>query len=143
MKLYRKKLDSLEALKREKIRLKYERMHSKTSDLNPLAEVGGNKMPGIAKVGVLGMAMELLNSKSHVHTAFTLSKPLLKMLRNRRAKKRAIQKAAGVPHKAYILTRAIKEVAVGYLTGKAVQMAVNGLKMYMRKRKTRKVLLPR
>src|SRR5689334_20338009 len=99
MKLYRKKLDSLEALKREKIRLRYERRHTKSSDLNPLAEVGRSKVSGAAKAGLLGTVMGLINSENYFQTAMVIGKPLLNMLRKRRNKARAAQYAAGMPHK--------------------------------------------
>jgi hypothetical protein len=135
MKLYRKQLGSLEELKREKIRLKYARMHTKASDLNPLTEIGGSKVSGAAKAGVLGFAMELLSSKSNVQTALALSKPLLKILRSSRARKKEIRRAAGLPQKDSLVKRVVKDVAVNYFIGKALQMSVRAVQLYMRRRK--------
>ena len=135
MKLYRKQLGSLEELKREKIRLKYARMHTKASDLNPLTEIGGSKVSGVAKAGLLGFAMELLSSKSNMQTALTLGKPLLKILGKSRARKRDIRKAAGIPQRDSLLKRVVKDIAVNYFIGKAMLMSVRALQLYMRRRK--------
>lgn len=141
MKLYRKKLNSLEALKREKIRLRYERRHTKPSDLNPLAEVGRSKVSGAAKAGLLGTIMDLINSENQFQTAMVIGKPLLNMLRRRRNKARAFRHAAGMPGKKNsFLKKLVKDVAVSYIIGKAVQMSVRGAQMYMRRKKAKKLL---
>lgn len=140
MKLYRKKLNSLEALKREKIRLRYERRHTKSSDLNPLAEVGRSKVSGAAKTGLLGTLMGLANSQNHFQTAITIGKPLLNMLRKHRNKAHEVRYAAGMPHKkSSFLKKMVKEIAVSYIIGKAVQMSAQGIRMYLRRRKIKKV----
>ena len=140
MKLYRKRLDSLEALKREKIRLRYERRHTNVADLNPLSEMGRSKLSGSAKTGALGFLMELASSGSNLQTALTVSKPILQLLRKRKAKTHEISRAAGLPPKKSIVKKAITEIAVGYIIGKAIQMAVRGVQQYIRRRKAKKVL---
>jgi hypothetical protein len=140
MKLYRKQLNSLEALRREKIRLRFEQKHTKPDDLNPLSEIGIGKLPGIAKVGLLGFVAELLSSKSNVQTAFTLSKPLVKILKSRSAKKREMRRIAGLPEKESVIKKVVKEIAVNYFIGKAMQMAVRGIQLYMRRRKVSRTL---
>ena len=140
MKLYRKKLDSLEALKREKIRLRYKEMRTKESDLNPLTEIGRSKLSGSAKAGILGTLMELVSSKSQLQTALAIGKPVLKVLRKRRAKKQAIRYTSGLPKKKSVVKKVVTEIAVHYIIGKAVQMSVNGIRLYMRRRKAKKSL---
>ena len=140
MKLYRKKLDSLEALKREKIRLRYERMHTSVSDLNPLAEVGRSKISGAAQSGILGTLMELASSKSQMQTAMAIGKPLLNMMRKRKAKAREIRYAAGLPKKGSVVKKVVTEIVVTYIIGKAVQMSVHGIQLYLRRRKAKKIV---
>ena len=135
MKIYRKSLGSLEELKREKIRLRYERRHTNSADLNPLAELGRHKVSDKAKDGLMGMAMELFSAKSNMQTAMAIGKPLLKMLRQRSAKKQAARYAAGMPKKPSISRRVAVEVATGYLLGKGVQMAYRGVQMFIKRRK--------
>ena len=135
MKLYQKKLSSLEALKREKIRLRYERRHTNVDDLNPLAEIGGTKFSGKAKEGLFGTVMELFNSKSELQTALALSKPVFKMLRKRRAKKMALRAELGLPKKDSFLKKLAVEIIVGYATGKAVQMTIRGVQLLLKRRK--------
>jgi len=139
MKLYRKKLGSLEELKREKIRLRYERLHTKSSDLNPLAELGRGKVSGAAKAGILGTIMALVSAGSPLETAMAVGKPVLKMLRKRRSKARELRHAAGLSPKHSMFRKALTDIAVSYVIGKAVQMSVAGVRMYLHRRKVKKV----
>jgi hypothetical protein len=135
MKLYRKKLDSVEALKREKIRLRYERRHTKSDDLNPLKEIGRGKVSGSAKEGFFGTAMELFNASSNIQMAWALAKPLMRAMGKRKKKKQALWEASGRPKKKSFIKKVVTEVATGYVIGKAVQMTVLGLQMLIRRRK--------
>jgi len=140
MKLYPKKLDSLEALKREKIRLRYERRQTKSSDLNPLSELGRSKISGTAKSGLLSTVMDLASSQSQWQTAMAIGKPLLKMLRKHRSKKREIMQAAGLPPQKSFASKLISDIAVNYIIGKALQMSIHGVQLYMKRRKAKKTV---
>src|SRR4051812_36112538 len=124
MRLYRKKLDSLEALKREKIRLRYERKHTKATDLNPLAEVGGSKISGAAQAGMLGTLMKLFAAKNNLQLAMALSGPVLKAFKKRRSNKYERWAEEGRPRKKSFLKKLVADVAVSYIIGKAVQMTI-------------------
>ncbi len=138
MKLYAKKLDSLEALKREKIRLRYERRHSKASDLNPISEIGGNKSSGVAKTGLLATVLALASSRSQLDTFMTVGRPLWRMISKRRAKAEA-RYAAAVQQKPSFAKRLITDVVVSYIIGKALQVSVQGLRVYLRRKNAKKL----
>jgi hypothetical protein len=139
MKMYRKRLDSLEALRMEKMRLRYERLHTKSSDLNPLAELGRNKVTGAASSGVVSTVMELMSAASPLATAMAIGKPLLKILGKRKSRARELRYAAGLPPKPSLLKKVLTDVAVSYIIGKGVQMAVASVGMYLRRRKANKL----
>lgn len=139
MKLYNKKLDSVEALKREKIRLRYERRSTKHSDLNPLGEIGGSKITGSAKAGLLGTAMDLFTAKNNLQMAMAIARPLLKAMGKRKASKQALRAEMGLPKKQSFLKKLFVEVAVGYITGKAVLMAVRAIRIARKRRKVAKL----
>lgn len=135
MKLYRKKLNSLEALKREQIRLRYERKGTRFSDLMPLTEVSDKKGKHKDKQGIVGSIMELATAKGDIQMAMALAKPLLKMLGRRKSKKRALREELNLPQKPSLLTRLFKEIAIGYLTGKAVLMIARCIRMWLKHRR--------
>lgn len=139
MKLYSKKLNSLEALRREKIRLRYERRHTDASDLFPIAELGRGKLSGKAKAGTLGTIFELINAKNDLQTALALSRPVLNMIRKRRHKKQALREEMGLPKKKSFMKRLAMELLIGYATGKAVLMGVQGIRMILKRRKRAKL----
>ncbi len=141
MKLYKKKLDSVEALKREKIRLRYERRNTKVSDLNPLAEMGRSKVSSTAKEGLLATVMELVGAKSNAQMAFAIAKPLVKAVRKGRSRKQALREEWSVskPKKNSFLKKLVTEIAVGYVTGKAMMMAVHGVRLILKRRKAAKL----
>lgn len=142
MKLYRKKLDSLEALKREKIRLRYERMHTKASDLNPLAEMGGKTGSTVATTGLLGTLAGLFAAKNNMQIAMAVGKPLLKALRKRHAKHEAAYVASALSYKkkkSSLLKRLVTEIAVNYAIGKVVQLSVLSINALRKRRKLAKI----
>ena len=139
MKMYRKQLNSLEELQREKIRLRYERKRLQAEDLNPLPEWGKNKISGAAKSGLLGTVIALVTSDSKMQTALALGKPILNALSKRKAKKRQIRYAAGLPREKSVAKKIITEIAVNYLIGKAVQLSVKGIRSLVKRKKTRKL----
>ncbi len=149
MKLYPKSLNSMEALKREKIRLRYERMHTHASDLNPLGAGEGrkHKISGAAKEGMLGTVMELVGAKNNMQMAMAIGKPLFRMLRKRRAKaaRREGEYFAGsgnsrAAKKPSLLKKALADVAVSYLMGKALQLSIRGFQLYFRRRKAKRIV---
>ena len=140
MKMYRKKLNSLEELQREKIRLRYERRHLQAEDLNPLPEWGRNKISGAATSGLLGTLIALVSSDSKMQTALALGKPIWNALRKRRPKKRQIRYAAGLPREKSVAKKIITEIAVNYLIGKAVQLSVKGIRSFVKRKKKAKKL---
>jgi hypothetical protein len=135
MKLYRKKLDSVEALKREKIRLRYERRHTNASDLNPLAEMGHTKVSSSAKEGLFGTLMELFSATNNLQLVAALGKPLLRAVKKRRAKSDALWLNMGKPKKKSFLKKIVTEIAVSYAIGKAVQMVFLGSRLLIKRRK--------
>jgi hypothetical protein len=141
MKLYPKKIGSLEALRREKIRLRYERLNTKASDLNPIAEIGRGRISGAAKSGILGTVMALMTSTSQMQTVLALGEPLLKLLGKRRAKARERRYAAGLPKKKSVIKKVFTEIAVAFIIGKAVQVSIEAVRLYRRRQKEKKLRL--
>lgn len=138
MKAYRKELNSLEDLRRERIRLKAELKHSSSGDfLNPFSKTPGKKVTSRAKEGFWGTVGDLVSADSRLQTAIAVGKPLLKMLGKRR-------KASGpnfIParHRANsALVSIAKEIITGYLLGKSVQLSFRGIKALIRKNKKRR-----
>jgi hypothetical protein len=133
MKLYPKRLNSLEALRREKIRLRYERRHTTVSDLFPVVEIGRSKITGEAKAGLLSTVIELLRAKGDLQMALALFKPVLRALRKRSEQKKAMQEEMGLPKKDSFIRKLVVEILTGYLTGKALQMAVRSIRMALKR----------
>lgn len=138
MKLYSKKLNSLEELRREKIRLRYERRHTDTSDLFPISEIGGSKMSEKAKAGLFGTVIELFSARSDLQTAVALSRPILNMLRKSRAKKAALRAEMGLPKKKSFFKKVTMEIITTYLIGKAVQVGIHGVQLIIKRQKQAK-----
>ncbi len=132
MKLYNKKLNSLEQLHRERVLLRYRRRQSQIGDLNPLAELGRSKVTPAAQDGLMGFALELLGSGSRLEMAMAVGKPLLKLLRKRRGR----QPVYGQPAKPRPsrLKKVFKGILITFLVGKAVQMSVRYIGMYKRRK---------
>ena len=139
MKMYRKKLSSLEELRREKIRLRYERRHLQPKDLNPFSEWGGSKMSAAAGSGLLGTILGFATSHSKWDTALAIGKPLLKALGRRRKRKQYVHYASVAPRKKSTAKRIITDIAVTYLIGKAVQLSVKGIRSFAKRKKAKKL----
>lgn len=144
MRLYPKSLNSLEALKREKIRLRYERMHTRVSDLNPLDDIGSTrrrkKVSASAKSGIMSTIMELAGAKSNLQLALALGKPLLRLFRRRRAEHRGDYLAWQPRRKSpSLVKKVLADIAVSYLMGKALQMSIKGFQLYFRRRKAQRL----
>lgn len=136
MRLYPKKLRSLDALKREKLKLKYalERTEEegffnlksdKLSGLGKLAGMG-KKAAGSSDGGLnfLSLAGDLLTSKSFADIALTVGLPLLKFA-GRKAKKGVIKKIA-------------TEVIGGYVKWKLMQMGYRGIRLFLKMQQAKK-----
>lgn len=118
MKLYDKKLSSIDELKREQLRLQYERKHQDREPLFPVKEV--NQSDNGAGKNFFGFVMDMLGAESGLQRALTLSKPLLKILTKR--SKQPLKKLA-------------IEVGSGYLKWKAIEMVLNGAKLFIKSQK--------
>ena len=134
MKLYNKPLNGVEALKREKARLKVLKSFSKASDLMPVKEVKKGSSSGI-----LGALMGAATAKGGAGQIMAIAGPLLTMLRKRRAKSKAAAFVSGTSDKAKpsFLKRAAVEIIGGYIRWKAIEMSYNGLQIIFRGRKRR------
>lgn len=132
MKLYNKKLNSLEQLHREKVLLRYRRRQTDKADLNPLTELGRGKVTPAAKEGLLGTVMQLAGAGSSLELAMALGKPLLGLLRKRkRMKTQPVYRDDPKPSK---VKKVIQGIVLTFVIGKAVQMAVRYAGMYRRRR---------
>jgi hypothetical protein len=138
MKLYSKKLNSMEELRREKIRLRYERRNTNTSDLFPVSEIGGSRLSDKAKSGLFGTMIELFSARNDLQTAMALSRPVMNMLRKRRNKKAALRAEMGLPKKKSFFKRLAMEVLVNYAIGKAVQVTIHGVQLIVKRQKQKK-----
>ena len=136
MKLYQKQLHSLEELRNEKRRLRKEIQESNNLDLNPLADFGKNNLGSIGKDGSFGWIFKLLGAKSEMDMLLSLGKPLLNLI-GKKKEKQAFASAPVSRPKSSMLTRLGKEILLGYLTGKALQLTVKGVRSFIKSRKKR------
>lgn len=123
MKLYSKQLNSLEELRREKHVLQYAKKH--TDEWLSFSDLDKNKehAEDAAGAGILGTLLSAAGSKSLFSTVLALAPPILTLL----SKNTATGKKKSNP-----LEKLAKEVAIGYIKWKAIQMAYRGLKMLMK-----------
>ena len=135
MKLYRKKLNSVEELKRECLRLKYEQRRGDAKDFLPKIESASPQNKG---GGLLGIALELLDAQTPMQAALSVASPLMGMINGKRKKAKAakpdepsvVRKIAG---------KVIKDIVVTYLTGKAVQLTAKGIRSFLKQKKKKKM----
>ncbi|HTM64964.1 MAG TPA: hypothetical protein VL093_01470 [Flavipsychrobacter sp.] len=126
MKLYRKQLHSLEELKREKHVMKYAVKH--TDDWLSFKEMSKGARPkDAATLGMLGSVISAVSSKSIFSTALTVVPAILNMMPRREAKK-----------KKGILESLAKEVILGYVKWKAIQMSYRAIMMLINATKDKK-----
>jgi hypothetical protein len=126
MKLYPKQLHSLEELKREKHVMKYAVKH--TDDWLSFKEMSKGARPkDAATLGVLGSVISAVSSKSIFSTALTVIPAILNMMPRREAKK-----------KKGILESLAKEVILGYVKWKAIQMSYRAVMMLVNATKDKK-----
>ena len=117
MKLYRKQLHSLEELKREQHVMKYAVKH--TDDWLSLKEMSkGTRPKDAAALGMLGSVISAVSSRSLFSSALTIVPAILNLLPRKEAKK-----------KKGVLESLAKEVLLGYLKWKAIQMSYRAVMM--------------
>ncbi|RYD58745.1 MAG: hypothetical protein EOP56_03930 [Sphingobacteriales bacterium] len=112
MKIYPKKLNSLEELKREKQVLLYAKKHTASQDLFSTDEIIQKaKQPAVDKTtDFMAIAGDLLTSSSTTNVAMTLGLPLIKML--------GLKAGKGV------FKGLFKEVFVGYMKWKLIHFGI-------------------
>ena len=140
MKLYRKKLNSVEELRRECIRLTYQKKHSDVKDLMPKMELFGKaKKKGIGgskNSGILEMALSLINSKGTLQTVLALAGPVMSMIGKDKKTVVVNQRSRS----SGFLSKVVKDIVIGYAVGKGIQLAVRGFKSYARKQREKKII---
>lgn len=131
MKLYQKQLNNLDELQREKIRLRYQRMH-----LDKLhSETNEAKNGTAAGTGVLGTLLGLAGNSGGLDTAIEIGSHLVGQIRRKR-QKRKMEAAFGAFPKPKSTSRKIAEdIFWSYLVGKAVRTSFGMLKETMKRRK--------
>lgn len=121
MRLYPKKLHSLEELKREKQVLKYAKKHTHADGL---LDIKANTPPGADKQSdILSMLGDLATSKSFSDIALTVGLPMLK-LAGRKVEKSFLKTFLG-------------EVIGGYMKWKLLQMGMRGVRLFIRMQKSK------
>lgn len=130
MKLYPKKLNSLEELKREKQVLKYARKHSKPEGFMDINIPRPTKTEE-KQSDYLSFVGDLLTSRNAGDMFLTVGLPLLKLV-GRKTEKSFLKTIVG-------------EVFGGYLKWKVLQMGVRGVRLlvHMQKEKAKKKEAPR
>ncbi|MCD6064082.1 MAG: hypothetical protein K0R82_1993 [Flavipsychrobacter sp.] len=123
MKLYPKKLNSLEELKREKQVLKYARKHSKPDGLMDI-KIPSPTPKEDKQSDYLSFFGDLLTSRNTGDMLMTFGLPLLKLV-GRKTEKSLLRTVVG-------------EVFGGYLKFKMLQLGVRGVKLFLHKQKAKK-----
>lgn len=123
MKLYRRQLHSVEELRREKLRLEYEKLHTSRSDFFPVREHGKpDHNAGSNFVDFLG---SMATAQGPLQMWLTLAKPVLRAIGKKKAPKKVLAKAA-------------REVLLGYAKWKLIEMTYRGIRMYIRRQQRKK-----
>jgi len=126
MKLYHKQLHSLEELKREKHVMKYAVKH--TDGWLSFKEMSKEARPkDAAALGMLGSVISAVGSKSLFSSALTIVPAILNLMPKKEARK-----------KKGVLESLAKEVVLGYLKWKAIQMSYRGVMMLVNATKDKK-----
>lgn len=123
MKLYPKQLHSLEELKREQHVLKYAAKH--TDDWLSLKELGGSSSStdNAAGAGILGTVISAFGSKSIFNVILAIAPPVMTLL----SRHSSSSKKRKNP-----LESLAKELIIGYVKWKAVQLAYRGVRNVFR-----------
>lgn len=121
MKLYNKQLNSIEELRREKQKLKADLQSAYTQglfsldDLLPGNSTSNSKADNNAEgVDIAGIATSLLSSLGSKNTLLSVGLPLLKVAGNQ------LEKG--------VVKKILKEVGLGYIKWKAIELSVKGIK---------------
>jgi hypothetical protein len=121
MKLYNKQLNSIEELRREKQKLKADLQSAYTQglfsldDLLPGNSTSNSKADNNAEgVDIAGIATSLLSSLGGKNTLLSVGLPLLKVAGNQ------LEKG--------VVKKILKEVGLGYIKWKAIELSVKGIK---------------
>ncbi len=121
MKLYNKQLNSIEELRREKQKLKADLNSADKQGLFSLDDVlpGKNKNNGKADndgggLDIAGIATGLLSSLGNKDTLLSVGLPLLKVAGNQ------LEKG--------VVKKILKEVGLGYIKWKAIELSIKGIK---------------
>ena len=147
MKFYGKKLSSLEELRREREVLLYAKKHTASESLLDLKTLtgGGSSSsdkgsaglfggfgPGASttSAGLLGTLLSAFSSKSKMGIITALAPPLITLIGKRFG---GTQRSRKNP-----LERVVKEVALGYIKWKAIQMVYRWLSMAIKSNKSEK-----
>lgn len=121
MKLYNKQLNSIEELRREKQKLKADLQSAdkqglfSLDDLLPGNSTSNSKADNNAEgVDIAGIATSLLSSLGNKNTLLSVGLPLLKVAGNQ------LEKG--------VVKKILKEVGLGYIKWKAIELSVKGIK---------------
>lgn len=125
MKMYTKKLNSLEELKREQQVLRYAAKHTGSEDWLNFKDLGmKDSSADAAGAGMMGTLISALGSKSLLNSVLAMAPPLLTMATK-----------SGHRRKSNVMERMAKEVLFGYVKWKAIQMTYRGVMMVFKSNK--------
>lgn len=142
MRLYPKRLNNLAELKQEKMLLKEQR---EQMDLEHLftnggmnAEAGKDEGMG-AGSGLLGMALSLLGSESLFGAAIKHLPSIFSLFSKKKTKQQAYKNSKTVAEEnekhPSLIMKVVKEVGLGYLKWKAIELGFKGIKKIINSRK--------
>ena len=134
MKLYRKKLNGLEELRREKIKLRYQKRHlDKLHSVHPVER--DKSRP--AGSGFLHTILDLAGDGNSTSSAIQIGSMLVNQLGKRRRKKQAAMYTSAEFRKPKSTARIIfDDMFWSYVTGKAVRVSFGMLRDSLKKRKS-------
>jgi hypothetical protein len=131
MKLYRKQLNSVEELRRECIRLNYQKKHAGPLDLLGKNTSDNKKNKAVqesgSSSGIVSTALSLMSGGSTLQTVLSIAGPLL----GKMGKSGGPKKIAG---------RIIRDVLIAYAAGKGLQILFRIVSRQMKKKKEQRLL---
>lgn len=122
MKLYNKQLNSVEELRLEKQKLKAEIKKADATSFFSIDDIIPGTKPTTEKEApkdIMGMATNILSSLANKETLLAVGMPLLSILTG------GVQKA--------VVKKVLKEVGLGYIKWKAVELGYKGVKTILKK----------
>jgi len=123
MKLYRRQLNSVEELRREKLRLQFQKLHTDRKDFFPVREHG--KPDNNASTNFIDFAGSLFGARSPLQFWLKMAGPVLRAVGKKQAPKKA-------------LLRVAKEVLLGYAKWKVIEMTYRAIRLFIKKEQRRK-----